>query len=125
MELKDTPQTTPRSEEQLAQEHGVEVKTVRLIDAVVQERLKDYRPQTDALAAERNSIVIEDWFDRVDWSGKLAACMLHSLLKSQSQRAAEIGKHILERLQVDVVETEGLSAKEDLYVRELLLLLEN
>jgi len=125
MTSETTTQTTPRNEDQLAQEYGVEVKTVKLIDALIEQRLAHSRPQTDALAAERNSIVIEDWFDRVDWSGKLAACMLHSLLTSQSQRAAEIGKHILERLQVDVVETEGLSAKEDMYVRELLLLLEN
>ncbi len=73
------------------------------------------------LGIERNSIVLEDWFDQAEWPAKLAAVMLNSLLTSDSPRLSRIGEHILERLQEDVIETEGLTAAEDMFIREIFL----
>ena len=72
------------------------------------------------LSPERNSIIIEDWFAKVEWPGKLAATLLLHLLKSESPRYREIGERILDRLNKDIEETEGMTAQEDMYVRELL-----
>lgn len=75
------------------------------------------------LCPERNSLVIEDWYEALEWPGKLACCLLHQLLTSKSQRSLGIGQRILERLQEDVIETEGLTSQTDLWVREFYLLL--
>jgi hypothetical protein len=55
---------------------------------------------------------------------KLGACVLHKLLASCSPRLSGIGQQIPKRLQEDVVQTEGLTAAEDMYIREMFLIME-
>jgi len=76
------------------------------------------------LNIERNSIVLQDWFERAEWPAKLAACLLHSLLTSNSDRLSEIGRNILKRLQKDIIQTDGMPAEEDMFVREIELILQ-
>lgn len=74
----------------------------------------------DPLSMERNSIVVEDWFRQIEWSGKLAAVLLFNLLTSNSERHRDIGRHILRDLNENIEETEGLTSQEDMFVREIL-----
>lgn len=74
----------------------------------------------EPLSLERNSIILEDWFAKVEWTGKLAAVLLFNLLTSSCQRHQDIGRHILKNLYENIEETEGLTSQEDMFVRELL-----
>ena len=73
---------------------------------------------------EANSVVIEQWFEGLDFSGKLSACLLHRLLTADSKRLSEIGQRVLEKLHDDVIGTEGLTSVPDMNVREMYLLLQ-
>ena len=72
---------------------------------------------------ERNSIVIEEWFENLNWPGKLGACLLHRLLTSDSERLKGIGQTVLEQLEKHVFETEGITEKRDMNVREMYMLI--
>ena len=72
---------------------------------------------------ERNSVVIEEWFQSLDWPAKLAACLLLRLRLAESSRLQEIGARVLERLEADVIETEGMTKGQDMNIREMYLLL--
>jgi len=123
MENSRTTQTE-RSEEKwtererrLAEKFKVEPKLVRLLYEIIREQ----QHPVDPLQPERNSIVIEDFFfERIEFSGRLAVCLLFNLLTSTNERHRDIGRHILKRLYENIEETEGLISQEDLYIRELL-----
>ena len=72
-----------------------------------------------ALEPERNCVVVEDWFEQVEWPGKLAVSLLVAMLGSKSPRLQEIAMHILKKLHEDVIQTDGFTSSEDMYLREL------
>ena len=79
----------------------------------------DQQSTPTVLSAERNSIIIEDWLENLDWTAKLACCFFHTLLTSKSDRLQEIGTRMKEEFDTAIVETSGLTSGEDLFVREL------
>jgi len=79
--------------------------------------------EVPSIQPECNSLVIEDWFEELNWQGKLAACLLHRLLTADSERLSGIGRQVLERLHSDVIETEGLTEAQNMGVREIYLLM--
>ena len=101
---------------QLAAKHHVEPKLVRLLTEIAQEQ----QEPADPLSMERNSPIIEDWFEKVEWTGKLAAVLLFNLLTSSSERYQDIGRHILHNLNENIYETEGCVAEADMVIREFL-----
>jgi len=103
-------------EQQLAAKHLVEPKLVRLLTEIAREQ----QEPADPLSMERNSVTIEDWFEQIEWTGKLAAVLLFNLLTSQSERYRDIGRHILHNLNEAIYETEGCVAEQDMFVREIL-----
>jgi len=103
-------------EKKLAAKHQVEPKLVRLLTKITQEQ----QEPADLLSMELNSPIIEDWFEKVEWSGKLAAVLLFNLLMSDSKRYREIGRHILRNLNENIYEIEGCVAEADMVIREFL-----
>ena len=76
-----------------------------------------------SIQIESNSIVIERWFEDLPWQAKLAVCLLHRLRLAESSRLQEIGARILEKIEADVIETEGLTQLQDMNIREMYLLM--
>ena len=103
-------------EQQLAAKHLVEPKLVRLLTEIAREQ----QLPADSLSIERNSIILEDWFEKVEWTGKLAGVLLFNLLISGSDRYREIGRHILRNLNENIYEIEGCVPEADMFIRELL-----
>ena len=119
METVQTNQTEAQwteREQQFAAKHQVEPKLVRLLTEITREQ----QEPADPLSIERNSIILEDWFTKIEWTGKLAAVLLFNLLTSSSERYRGIGQYILKDLYENVSETEGLTSEEDMFVREIL-----
>ena len=119
MEQSETIQTEVQWTErdlQLAAKHHVEPKLVRLLTEIVQEQ----QEPADQLNIDCNSVILENWFEKIEWTGKLAAVLLFNLLMSDSERYREIGRHILRNLNKSIYETEGCVAEADMFFRELL-----
>ena len=72
---------------------------------------------------ESNSIVIEQWFEGLEWQSKLAACLLFKLILADSKRLSRIGNDILKRLHKDVIQTDGVTTVPDMNIREMYLML--
>jgi len=100
----------------MASEHHTQILPA---GPTIEEQIQTLTP-VPALEPDCNSVVLEEWFEQTEWSGKLASCLIVSLLNSASERYREIGRNILDRLQKDVVETEGLTSPEDMFIREIL-----
>jgi hypothetical protein len=115
-ESNQTEATWTEREKELATKHQVEPKLIRLLTEIAAEQ-----HPADPLSIERNSIVIEDFFfERIEFSGRLAAVLLSNLLTSESERYRDIGQHILHNLNEAIYETEGCVAEADMFIRELL-----
>ena len=103
-------------EQQLAAKHLVEPKLVRILTEITREQ----QLPADPLSIERNSPILEDYFEKIEWTGKLAGVLLFNLLMSDSERYRDIGRHILRNLNESIYSPEGCVAETDMFVRELL-----
>jgi hypothetical protein len=114
---KNTEATWTEREKELAEKFKVEPKLVRLLYGIIREQ----QQPVDPLQPDRNSIIIEDFFfERIEFSGQLAAVLLFNLLMSSSPRHRSIGRHILKRLYESIEQTDGCPTEEDLLIREIL-----
>jgi hypothetical protein len=120
MEQQQTAQTEAQyteRERQLAAKHQVEPKLIRLLTEIAREQQEPADPLIDM---ECNSLIVEDYFSKVEFGGKLAAVLLFNLLTSSSERYRDIGGHILHNLNEAIYETDGRVSEADMFVRELL-----
>jgi len=85
------------------------------------ELYEEHRSQT-LDEPERNSVILEDWLAGLDWTAKLGCCFFHALLTSKSKRLKEVGTNMMRQFDVDIIETSGMTASEDFYIRELYLM---